>query len=234
MSNASDNLSLLLNLLALFLNEGGNAPIVARLIKKIPGVYRLRGKSPSKDIIKVARKYFFEPLKPEAKLVPLSKLNLDPKTIAQFVKTMRAIIAKIEKDDRLIESVSKVKSWLDEYQPAEPVENVEQRLIQQQADIDRLKHELNRKLDEINELHAELEQRDMKIAEQLDTINFLDREQNHKAAVAINKIASQLRIEYQELQTALEMEMDVDLGENMRIQLKNIFAILERNGVTFD
>jgi hypothetical protein len=43
-----------------------------------------------------------------------------------------------------------------------------------------------------------------------------------------------LKIEYQDFQTALNIPITDDLGENFREQLKNIFKELERNGVKFN
>ncbi len=44
------------------------------------------------------------------------------------------------------------------------------------------------------------------------------------------RLARKLRIEYQDFQDALEIEMNADLGENMRIQLQSVFKILKENG----
>lgn len=91
--------------------------------------------------------------------------------------------------------------------------------------------------DKNNELEQKTQQLD-RLNETLDSkeqmIDLLQREQSRKAEIALNVIADQLRSEYQEFRTALDLPMDVDLGENMRLQLKKLFTILERNGVKFD
>lgn len=52
-----------------------------------------------------------------------------------------------------------------------------------------------------------------------------------KENVEANKrIARKLKIEYQDFQDAEGMEMDADLGENMRLQLQSVFKILKDNG----
>lgn len=96
-----------------------------------------------------------------------------------------------------------------------------------EKNLEEKNHELaekNQQLDRLNETLAGKEQ----------MIELLQREQSRKAEIALNVIAEQLRSEYREFRTALDLPMDVDLGENMRLQLKKLFTILERNGVNFD
>lgn len=46
-----------------------------------------------------------------------------------------------------------------------------------------------------------------------------------------NRLAKNLKIEYEDFKSAEDMKMDSDLGENMRAQLKNIFSILIKEGI---
>ena len=50
----------------------------------------------------------------------------------------------------------------------------------------------------------------------------------------LNIIASKLSIEYKDFVDALEMEMTIELGENMREQLRTVFNILEKQGIKFN
>ena len=46
----------------------------------------------------------------------------------------------------------------------------------------------------------------------------------------ITRTARKLKVEYQDFQDALDLEMDADLGENMRLQLASVFKILKESG----
>ena len=49
----------------------------------------------------------------------------------------------------------------------------------------------------------------------------------------LNSISARLKVEYTDFQDALDMEMTVALGDNMRCQLDTIFRILEKAGMQF-
>lgn len=52
-----------------------------------------------------------------------------------------------------------------------------------------------------------------------------------KMEAMLNRISSQLKVEYRDFLDAKEMEMTIDLGENMRLQLEAIFRILTKSGI---
>lgn len=66
---------------------------------------------------------------------------------------------------------------------------------------------------------------------ELEIIKLKDQLALEKAR--LNRIASQIKTEYQDFKSAENTEMSIDLGENMRDQLKNIFAIFEKEGIAF-
>lgn len=47
----------------------------------------------------------------------------------------------------------------------------------------------------------------------------------------LNAIASKLKQEYKDFVEAEDMEMTIDLGENLRDQIKSIFKILIKSGI---
>lgn len=59
----------------------------------------------------------------------------------------------------------------------------------------------------------------------------LDRRDSRQVDESAKRLASELRVEYRDYVDAADLPMDADLGENMREQLKNIFAILSNNGI---
>lgn len=59
----------------------------------------------------------------------------------------------------------------------------------------------------------------------------LGRDRVKQTDEALRRIASKLKIEYQDFKDAADIPMSCDLGENFRIQLSNIFDILEKGGM---
>ena len=53
---------------------------------------------------------------------------------------------------------------------------------------------------------------------------------NEKARLA--RISRELKFEYQDFMSAEDSVMTVDLGENMKDQLKGIFRIFEKEGIS--
>lgn len=52
--------------------------------------------------------------------------------------------------------------------------------------------------------------------------------------IQVNKLSSALYPEYADFCSAIDMQMSIDLGENFRLQLNNIFRILQNDfGITF-
>ena len=109
----------------------------------------------------------------------------------------------------------------------ENLKSAQQRIEELILNVNSLKNEIKSK----NEL---LESKEVEISDHLKMNRMLENEQTHQADVALKKIASQLKVEYQNFQTALPMSMSSDLGENLRSQLKRIFAVLERSGMNFN
>lgn len=67
---------------------------------------------------------------------------------------------------------------------------------------------------------------------ELEIIRLKDQLASEKAR--LNRIARQLKIEYQDFKSAEDMEMSVDLGENLRLQMQAVFDIFEKEGIRFE
>lgn len=62
-------------------------------------------------------------------------------------------------------------------------------------------------------------------------LSTLERRNARQADESTKRLASALRVEYQDYLDAADLPMDADLGENMREQLRSVFKILESNGI---
>jgi len=70
----------------------------------------------------------------------------------------------------------------------------------------------------------------------LDEMIFAEmilRDGEAKQKAKLNRLKAELKVEYDDFQDAKNMAMYVDLGENMRVQLDNIFTILEKYDIEF-
>lgn len=86
----------------------------------------------------------------------------------------------------------------------------------------------------IEKLKSEIEEKEMEIAQRAQMMEALSRDRSRQADEQVKRLASTLKVEYRDFKDAESLEMDINLGENMREQLKNIFAILIKAGITLD
>ena len=63
-----------------------------------------------------------------------------------------------------------------------------------------------------------------------ELVDMLGQDQAKQSDEAMRRVSRKLGIEYQDYKDALDVEMSVDLGENMRLQLGEVFKILKENG----
>lgn len=288
--NAANTFRVVTHLLALFLNSGDNHEIISKLIEKISITGKNKENKSLGTANKTIEKYFLDALNPNAVLVPLSKLKIEPLTVEIFVNLMTGFISGFNSPN-----VSKVKAWLNNSTEENSPEIIESPIIpddttkkptpiisasnmlsqvlekvleiekqneqykneneQLKNDNSKLQHllieeraKLQNSLQKIEELEkaadslkAEISQKDETInkqaediADHIQTSEILKNEQAYQANVALQKISSKLKVEYQDFQDALNIPMSCDLGENFKQQLKNIFKELERNGVKFN
>ena len=47
----------------------------------------------------------------------------------------------------------------------------------------------------------------------------------------LSRLGRALSVEYRDFMSAIDDPMTIDLGENMRLQLKEVFRILEKHGI---
>ena len=82
----------------------------------------------------------------------------------------------------------------------------------------------------IAELEKQLDATSTDLAAHKELVEMLDQDKAKQGDEAMTRVSRKLRIEYQDYQDAADMDMSVDLGENMRLQLGEVFRILEENG----
>ena len=72
----------------------------------------------------------------------------------------------------------------------------------------------------------------MELQERMKMMEALSRDRAKQSDEAIHRLSSKLKVEYRDFMDAIDIPMDSDLGENMREQLKNVFSVLIKAGIT--
>lgn len=262
-ANKAGAFRLVINLIALYLNDGDKPQRISALLSEIPKISRNKDGKIWGNANKIFAKYFLDALNADAKLVPLSTLNVSPKILEDFTKMLADAIQGVKSP-----SAAKVKAWLGNFIPPAKTPRLSKKLLDVAKQLETLENECDSLSDEnfrlnqsladehgkleaarqtlsalnqnIADAKAELSAKEKLLADkdaELDDksrlIEVLQNEQARNAEVALNKIASGLKTEYQDFQSALEAKMTCELGENFRQQLKNIFRTLERHGLNF-
>lgn len=84
---------------------------------------------------------------------------------------------------------------------------------------------------EIEDLKESINKKNQEIEDRKKIGEMVSRDNSKQYEEFINRISSKLKVEYRDYKDAEDIEMNVDLGENMRLQLKAVFDILESNGI---
>lgn len=86
------------------------------------------------------------------------------------------------------------------------------------------KSEIEERNKEVMELKSEIKKRDA-------VLSVFEAEKNSSQQEQLKSIASKLKIDYRDFIDAIDMEMTIDLGENLRQQLLQVFKTLKKNGI---
>lgn len=102
--------------------------------------------------------------------------------------------------------------------------------------------ELQEKLSAANEKISSLNQevksketliaeKDAEIADRIKMADVISRDRNKQAEESLQRLASKIKVEYLDFMAARDIPMNCDLGENLRLQLQNVFEMLEKGGM---
>lgn len=103
------------------------------------------------------------------------------------------------------------------------------------AELRRQKYELEGQCrvqqKELDDRDRMLREKDAEITERIKMSEVLSRDRSRQADESLQRIASEIRVEYRDFKDAIDAPMTVDLGENLRLQLLSVFEILEKSGM---
>ena len=90
---------------------------------------------------------------------------------------------------------------------------------------------IEEKENEISHLNRQIAEMTDKITRQADAMGTIKDSHGRETDETLNRIASVLKKYYDDYVSCIGMEMTIDLGENMRDMVEDIFKKLEKNGV---
>ena len=142
--------------------------------------------------------------------------------LSQFLFKYRNLIdIKAEVDElrnKLERSNERLEDYKDELKSA--AEQVDALTSQKHA----LMFQISQMTEQINSLIADNERQ-----KKIISVYTVDKSDSQNEQ--LNAIASKLKSEYKDFKEAEDMEMTIDLGENLRFQMRSIFKILSKSGI---
>lgn len=155
-------------------------------------------------------------------IIELEK-NRELKKQLQFVASELSIAKNI-----IDEKSKEIENWiLLDAKNKERISGLREIVNKQAAEIGQKDSELGQNQKTIESLNDNIEKLNSVLS-----VYSLDKEKS--TAELLNKIAAKLKCEYMDFKDATSMEMTVDLGENLRLQLQSVFKILEKEGIDIE
>ena len=114
------------------------------------------------------------------------------------------------------------------------IKKLQEALLDRTNTISAMSAQINGFSLEHEKLQMIINDREAEIAQRTQMIEALSRDRSKQLDEQTKRLASKLKVEYRDFKDAEGQMMDSDLGENMREQLKNIFAILIKAGISLD
>lgn len=173
-------------------------------------------------------------------LTPKNKANVGPAFQSDYDK-IRSLIDGLEADSkRKNEDLHRLKEDLSKI---ENIRVITQRRLEEAVSslsatkevnirLEKTIEEQSKKIEELQHLLIQKENEHEK--HRIELIDMGEHQSEFKTEVLKNKLRKKLRIEYIDFCEIESDEMTLQMGENIRMQLKNIFVILDREGISFD
>jgi hypothetical protein len=105
---------------------------------------------------------------------------------------------------------------------------------QQRTEISRLSDDVSLLRQQVAALEIKVKEKETEIEERAKLADMLSRDRTKQSEEVLKRLAAKLRVEYRDFLDAETLPMSSDLGENMRLQLKSVFDILKKNGLSLE
>lgn len=167
----------------------------------------------------------------------------DPDNKSEDFNPKKFKVTLLESVEKIEKYISKTEEEIDSYRIKLSTEK--ENLLKQKKENEELKNQIDSLSNKIQELNACIANKEECIENQKKEIQTIIAETERlKSIIAVysddkqssqsetlNAIASKLKQEYKDFVEAEDMEMTIDLGENLRDQIKSIFKILIKSGI---
>lgn len=144
------------------------------------------------------------------------------KSMDSFEKMFREVEEECKKKER---EISRLKTANDK------VEALYSSSVDENTSLRKESAELQAKLEESLRINRELEER---VSRQVSVIDVYDQDKANTRTELLNQIATALKKIYADYKVAESMEMTIDLGENMRDSLDDVFRKLKKLGIDIE
>lgn len=154
-------------------------------------------------------------------------------SIANYVKELEQKNSDLrQKQDILLQEINQVVSEREKFKLEGAKANTLMReAINQKEEVQKDNYLLTKQVEskniKIQELLDEIKKRDA-------VLSVFESDKVNSRQEQLNAIASKLKTEYQDFKDAIDMDMTLDLGENLRQQLSSVFKILTKNGIVLE
>ena len=112
------------------------------------------------------------------------------------------------------------------------IKNLQEQCRDKENENHELKNKIKKLYEENDKLNNVIKERENEIQKRSQALHAIHLDTESKSNEQFNRLSSKLKIEYRDFKDAENLAMSIDLGENMREQLKNIFRILDKSGIT--
>lgn len=154
-------------------------------------------------------------------------------SVDQIVRAVKGLGATLRDRERKIESlrftiasgeseISRLKDHRD---------SLKDQNAELQAKLDKSRETIAELNAEVMSLKQQIEQLSADLSANRQMVELLEQTGSKQNDETIKRISRKLKIEFEDYQDAVGLDMDADLGENMRLQLGSVFQILKENGL---
>lgn len=133
---------------------------------------------------------------------------------------------------KLQQEISALKKQIDT--STKKIANLESQLLDLEVRNNKLSKSTREAEQTIDSLNTIIADNKNEIDQRTQMMEALSRDRSRQSDEQLKRLSSSLKVEYRDFKDAEALDMDSDLGENMREQLKNIFAILIKAGIELD
>lgn len=153
-------------------------------------------------------------------------------SVDQIALAVKALGTALKDRDRKIESLKSriASSESEKARLKDHRDSLKERNAELQAALNKSRETIAGLNVKVASLEQQIAQLSTDLSANRQLIELLEQTGSKQSDETIKRISRKLRIEFADYQDAVSLDMNADLGENMRLQLGSVFQILKENG----